>query len=69
MNSPDLINQVSAIILTFVSNFNQQTDFSIRNSKNNNYLSISANIVATSQQQLDSIYLALNNHDLIKVTL
>ena len=37
--------------------------------RNNNYLSISADIVAQSQQQLDDIYRTLNKHKLVKVTL
>ncbi len=40
-----------------------------RTSKNGNYLSLTITIEATSQQQLDALYQALSNHELVLVAL
>lgn len=40
-----------------------------RPSKGNKYLAITVTIEATSREQLDNIYLELNSHDLVVMTL
>jgi hypothetical protein len=69
INDPDLIAEVVAIVSRHTSHFNPDADIVIKESKHGNYLSITANITATSQKQLDTIYLELNGHKLVKVTL
>lgn len=69
INHTDLIAEVVAIISRHTTHFNPEADIVIRLSKQKNYLSITANIMATSQKQLDTIYTELNKHKLVKVTL
>lgn len=40
-----------------------------RNSKQGNYISVTVTITATSKEQLDRIYLELNAHDAVLMTL
>lgn len=68
-NHPELIAEVSAIIIKHAEGFNHDKDLQYKLSRAGNYLSITANINATSKAQLDSIYLALNSHPLVKITL
>ena len=42
---------------------------SLRESRNGKYLSVTVNIRATSQQQLDEIYTALSGHERILMVL
>lgn len=69
LNHIDLIPEVTAIIARHVSEFNPDTDIATKFSKQKNYLAITASINAVSQEQLDTIYQTLNQHDLVKVTL
>ena len=69
LNKPELITQVIALIAEKSSEFNAERDIVIKNSSKDKYLSITATIMAHSQEQLDSIYLALNAHELVKITL
>ncbi len=68
-NSEDLVPEVTAIISALSNTFNPETDIVTKLSTKGNYLSISATITAQSQEQLDNIYLNLNKHKLVKVTL
>ena len=68
-NDIDLIPEVCAIIGANCDSFNPEADVVTKESTKGNYLAISATINAISQQQLDDIYIALNKHRLVKVTL
>jgi uncharacterized protein len=69
INSNDLIAAVTAIIAIHCPDFAPEDDIKITPSKKGNYISVTATINATSQQQLDMIYSALNKHELVKFTL
>lgn len=69
INQPQLISGVRLIIEQHVPDFNHEQDLQFRLSSKHNYLAITATITATSKDQLDSLYLALNNHPLVKITL
>ena len=68
-NHIDLVPEVCAIIASNSDTFNPEADIVTKQSTKGNYLSLSATITATSQQQLDNIYIELNKHRLVKVTL
>ena len=51
LNQTSFISEVTALIAAQCESFNPQADIKTSISKNNNYLSISADIVAQSQQQ------------------
>jgi|APCry1669189844_1035258.scaffolds.fasta_scaffold257326_1 putative lipoic acid-binding regulatory protein len=68
-NHIDLVPEVCAIVASHSDTFNPEADIATKQSTKGNYLSISATITATSQQQLDNIYTELNKHALVKVTL
>ena len=68
-NAPDLIPEITAIIAANCNTFNPEADIACKESVKGNYISVTATITATSQQQLDNIYSALNKHELIKFTL
>lgn len=59
-------NEVVTVIQQFVPG-----DYSpkLRPSKNGKYVSITINFTATSRQQLDAIYVAVNQLDSVKVCL
>lgn len=40
-----------------------------RMSRDNNFMSVTVTITATSKKQLDNIYIELNSHELVKMTL
>lgn len=69
INDPSLTHDVNIIIRKFYPEFDEARDLSFKLSKNGNYLAISATINATSRDQLDNIYRALNAHELVKITL
>ncbi len=68
-NHPDLLPAVTTIVTTHYSQLNVDSDINIKLSTKGNYLSITVTIIATSKAQLDAIYLELNKHYLVKVTL
>ncbi|MFC4159680.1 HP0495 family protein [Chitinimonas lacunae] len=47
----------------------QAADVEMRTSSGGKYLSLTVTINATSKQQLDSLYLALTGHPMVKVVL
>lgn len=69
INSSELIADVAAIVAVHCPEFDPDRDIKINPSTKGNYISITATVNATSQQQLDSIYLDLNKHELVKFTL
>lgn len=69
LNTPDLIAETTAIICAQAAEFDPERDIRIRPSRNGNYLALTATITASSKAQLDIIYLALNQHPLVKITL
>lgn len=69
LNNDNLITQIVMIINKHVIDFNPKTDIASKTSREAKYLSITATITATSQEQLDKIYIELNQHKLVKITL
>lgn len=69
VNQPQLITEVKSIILKHDNDFKEDSDLQYKLSRAGNYLSITATINASSKSQLDAIYLALNNHPLVRITL
>ncbi len=68
-NHPNLLTEINSIIAKYCPNFNPEKDISIKHSTKGNYLAITANVTANSQEQLDNIYRSLNQHELIKLTI
>jgi uncharacterized protein len=56
------------IVLEHAPDFDPAT-LEMRPSTNGNYLGLTANIRATSKQQLDALYLALTRHPMVKIVL
>ena len=69
VNNVELLPEVIAIVLAKCPDFNPELDISIKNSEKGKYISITADVMTHSQAHLDSIYLALNAHELVKITL
>lgn len=69
INNDNLIAEVTAVVSRHCNDFDPEDDIKIIHSTKGNYISVTATINATSQQQIDSIYLALNKHELVKFTL
>lgn len=69
INSDDLIAAVAAIVSIHSPDFDPENAITIAKSSKGNYISVTVTINATSQEQIDAIYLALNKHDLVKFTL
>ena len=69
INSSALIADVAAIVSVHCLDFDPEDDIKITPSTKGNYISVTAMINATSQQQLDAIYSDLSKHELVKFTL
>jgi putative lipoic acid-binding regulatory protein len=69
INSPQLLADVDKIVSEHTHGFDAARDVTSKPSAKGNYMSITAMITAESKAQLDKIYLALNNHPLVKITL
>jgi uncharacterized protein len=69
INSEDLIAEVVAVVSRHCNDFDPEDDIKTTPSKKGNYISVTANINATSQTQIDAIYMALSKHELVKFTL
>ncbi|MCK9420284.1 MAG: DUF493 domain-containing protein [Nitrospirae bacterium] len=67
-NTDELYPVVSAIMEKHVEGLDGVT-FESRLSSGGKYLSITVTFTAQSKAQLDAIYLALNRHDLVLMTL
>ncbi len=69
INDPRLIAEVSAIISCYCDDFKPSLDLKISYSNKQNYISITARIIAQSKSHLDTIYTELNKHQLVRITL
>ncbi len=69
INNENLVAEVVAVVARHCDDFDPEDNIKIVPSSKGNYISVTATINATSQQQIDSIYLALNKHELVKFTL
>ena len=66
--SDDFAQTVLAIVLRHAPDFDAAT-MEMRVSKAGNYLSLTCTVRATSQQQLDALYMELTSHPDVKVVL
>jgi uncharacterized protein len=69
INNTDFIAEALAIVAKHDLDFDPQNDVKFNISKKANYLSITATIMALSQEQLDNVYRELKAHSLVKVVL
>ena len=69
INHNDFVSEVINIVSSFCQSFDPKGDLLVKSSAKGNYLSLSVTINAISQEQLDQIYITLNQHKLVKVTL
>jgi hypothetical protein len=69
LNVNELISEVCAIINQHSEDFVPSRDLTSKLSSKGNYLALTVTVQATSKAQLDNIYLTLNNHPLVKITL
>jgi putative lipoic acid-binding regulatory protein len=65
---PDLVEELTAIVLEFDPSFNLAT-IERRPSKAGNYLGLTFTVRATSRPQLDGLYRALHAHPAVSVVL
>lgn len=56
------------VVLQHAPDFDPST-LEMRSSKDNNYLSLTATVRATSREQLDALYRALTSHPMVKIVL
>lgn len=63
-----LVHEITEIAKKFDPNFDATT-VELRPSSGGNYLGVTITITATSREQLDSTYLALTKHPLVKFVL
>lgn len=59
---------VSAIVRKHAPDFDPST-LEMRPSRQNNYLSVTCTIVATSREQLDALYTELSGHPMVSMVL
>ena len=59
---------IVAVVLQHAPDFDPST-LEMRSSKDNNYLSLTATVRATSREQLDALYRALTSHPMVKIVL
>jgi uncharacterized protein len=59
---------ISELVLQHAPDFDPAT-MEFRNSKEGNYLGLTATINATSRAQLDGLYMALTKHPMVKIVL
>jgi uncharacterized protein len=59
---------IADLVLQHAPDFDPAT-MEFRNSKDGNYLGLTATINATSRAQLDTLYLALTQHPMVKIVL
>lgn len=69
LNNSQFIQDTTKIIQSYSKNFNPDKDMTAKLSNKNNYLALNITIEAESQEQLDKIYLELNQNKLVKITL
>ena len=66
--APDFAQQVLAVVLRHAPEFDPAT-MEMRPSSGAKYLSLTCTVRATSQTQLDALYMDLTAHPLVKVVL
>ncbi|RFA31279.1 hypothetical protein CAI21_01175 [Alkalilimnicola ehrlichii] len=64
----DIRPTVAALVREHAADVSDE-DIQVTPSRNGKYVSVTVTITATSREQLDTIYLALNDHDAIVMTL
>ncbi|MFN0004540.1 MAG: YbeD family protein [Burkholderiaceae bacterium] len=64
----DFVSTLTTIAQEFDPQFDA-TSIELRQSKAGNYLGVTLNVWATSQAQLDALYMTLSSHPLVKVVL
>lgn len=64
----DFVSTIGAVVLEHAPDFDL-TMLEQRQSKDGNYLSLTATIRATSRAQLDALYRALTAHPMVKIVL
>lgn len=69
LNVTELISEVTTIVSLYATGFDPQRNIATKLSSKGNYLSLTVTIMAESKEQLDKIYLDLNRHPLVKITL
>lgn len=69
INHNNFIAEVCAILANQCQHFDPERDITIKTSNKGKYLSITATISTDSKEHLDNIYLTLNKHAMVKVTL
>jgi len=67
-NKPGFAQTVTAIVLRHAPDFDAST-LEMRPSKQNNYLSLTCTIRATSREQLDALYTELSGHPAVSMVL
>lgn len=63
-----LVHALTTIAQAFDPNFDASS-VELRESKAGNYLGVTLTVTATSRTQLDSLYMALSKHPMVKVVL
>lgn len=67
-NKPGFAQTITAIVLRHAPDFDAST-LEMRPSKQNNYLSLTCTIRATSREQLDALYTELSGHPAVSMVL
>jgi putative lipoic acid-binding regulatory protein len=67
-SAPEFAQTIAAVVLRHAPDFDAAT-MEMRPSKAGNYLSLTCTVRAVSQQQLDTLYLELTGHPMVKVVL
>ena len=68
MAAPDYAQKIVAVVLLYAPDFDPTT-MEMRPSSGAKYLSLTCTVRATSQSQLDALYMALTAHPTVKVVL
>jgi putative lipoic acid-binding regulatory protein len=64
----DFVHTVTQVARTF-DPFFDATSIELRTSSGGKYLGVTITVTATSREQLDSLYIALSSHPMVKVVL
>ena len=67
-NEVDFAQAIAAVVLKHAPDFDVAT-MEMRASKAGNYLSLTCTVRATSQAQLDALYVELTSHPMVRVVL
>lgn len=69
LNTDTLVTEIASILQSHCKSFNPHTDIVVKHSTKGNYVSISATIEAHSKEHLDTVYIEINKHELVKFVL